>query len=62
MYRKNALLIQIGSRVKIVWDNVDSMNGSWDTYLSGIHADFFAGADDITNEREPGIGIIEHTP
>ena len=25
-------------------------------------ADFFAGADDITKEREPGIEIIEHTP
>ena len=25
-------------------------------------ADIFAGADDITKEREPGIEIIEHTP
>ena len=25
-------------------------------------ADYFAGADDITMEREPGIEIIERTP
>ena len=29
---------------------------------SGIPAEFFAGADDITKEREPGIEIIERTP
>ena len=54
--RKNALLTQIG--VEIVWDNVDSMDGSWDAYLASP-ADF-AGADDITKEREPGG--IERTP
>ena len=59
--RKNALLIRIG--VENVWENVDLpwMNGSWDAYLASP-ADFFAGADDITKEREPGIDIIKHTP
>ena len=54
-HRKNALLILIG--FKIVWDNVDS----WDVHLA-FPADFFAGVDDITKEREPGIEIIKHTP
>ena len=52
--RKNALLIQIG--VVTVWDNVDSMNGSWDAYLASP-ADFAGANDIITNlakEREPG--------
>ena len=37
------------------------MNGSWNAYLASP-ADFFAGADDITKGREPGIEIIERTP
>ena len=37
------------------------MDGSWDVYLASS-ADFFAGADDITKEREPGMEIIERTP
>ena len=58
--RINILLIQIG--VKIVWDNIDSMNGWILGCASGIPADCFAGADDITKERGPGIRIIERTP
>lgn len=47
--------IQIG--VVIVWDNVDCMNRSWDTYMESP-ADFAAADDIITNlvhvkEREP---------
>ena len=58
--RKNALLIWVG--VEIVWDNLDSMDGwTWDAHLA-YPADFFAGADDITKERETGIEIIERTP
>ena len=60
--KKKKILKQIG--VEIVWDNVDRMNGSWDTYLASP-ADF-AGADGIvTNlakEKEPGIEIIECIP
>ena len=37
------------------------MNGSWDAYLAPP-TDFFAGVDDITEEREPGIKIIKFTP
>ena len=51
-HRKNTPLTLIG--VEIVWDNVDS----WDAHLASP-ADFFAGADDITKEREPGIEIIK---
>ena len=35
--------------------------GSWNAYLASL-AYFFAGADEITKEREPGIEIIESTP
>ena len=58
--RKNALLIWVG--VEIVWDNIDSMDGWILGRASGIPRRFFAGADDITKEREPGSKIIEHTP
>ena len=58
--RKNALLIWI--RIEIVWDNVDSMDGWILGRTSGIPHRFFAGADDITKERESGIKIIERTP
>ena len=37
------------------------VDGSWDAHLASP-ADFFAGARDITKEREPGIEIIECTP
>ena len=37
------------------------VKGSWDAHLASP-ADFFAGADDITKEREPGNEIIERTP
>ena len=36
------------------------MDGSWDAHL--VSPVDFAGADNITNEREPGIEIIERTP
>ena len=42
--RKKTLQLQIG--VEIVWDNVDSMNGSWDTYLASPE-DFARRADGI---------------
>ena len=35
------------------------MDGSWDAHLA---SPAFAGADDITKKREPGIEIIERTP
>ena len=39
------------------------MDGSWDTYLASYPPQiFFAGADDITKERGPGIEITERTP
>ena len=57
---KNALLVRIG--VEIVWDNVYSLDGWILGRVSGIHRRFFAGADDITKEREPGVEIIERTP
>ena len=41
---------------------VDSVNGWILGRASGIPRDFFAGADYITKEREPGIEIIEYTP
>ena len=56
--RKNAFLIRVG--VGIVWDNVDSMDGCILGRVSGIPADVFAGADDITKEREPGIACALH--
>ena len=37
------------------------MYGPWDAHLASP-ADVFAGADDITKEREPGIEMIERTP
>ena len=38
------------------------MDGSWDAYLAfSVPTVFFAGVDDITKEREPGIEIIERT-
>ena len=59
----HSYLIRIG--VEIVWHNVDCwnewMDGSWDTYLASP-AVCFAGAEDITKEREPGIEIIERPP
>ena len=42
---------------------VDSVNGWILESASGIpRRFFFAGADDIIKEREPGIEIIECTP
>ena len=67
--RKDALPIRIG--VKIVWDDVDSVNGWILGRASGISRRFFffsfcggggGGEDNISNEREPGIEIIERTP
>ena len=46
-FRKNALLIQIV--VKIVWDKVDRMNGSWDMYL--LFPTDFAGEDEIITKH-----------
>ena len=37
------------------------MDGSCDTYLASP-ADFFAGADDMIKEREPGIEISNALP
>ena len=54
--RKNALLMLIG--VEIVWDNVDS----WELPIWHPPQIFFAGADDITKERESEIEIIKHIP
>ena len=51
--RNNALLTQIG--VKIVWDTIDSMNGSVDVYL--VYPAYFAGVDDIiTNLAKESLG------
>ena len=36
------------------------MDGSWDAHLASP-AYFFAGADNITKKREPGIKIIKRT-
>ena len=44
------------------WSRSSSLiAGSWDVYLASPVYFFFAGADDITKEREPGIEIIERT-
>ena len=57
--RKNALLMRTG--VEIYGTTLPWMDGSWDSHLASP-AYFFAGADDITKKREPGIEIIERTP
>ena len=57
--RTHEFLIRI--RVKIVWDNV-AVDGLILGRISGIPRRFFAGVDDITKEREPGIEVIERTP
>ena len=43
--RKKALVLLIQIAVKIVWDSVDLINGSWDAYLTSPVD--FAGVNDI---------------
>ena len=38
------------------------MDGFGDAHLASPADFFFAGADDITKERKPGIDVIERTP